>query len=414
MRSFKNIPKQNESDLIKKIKKDIKAAFSKLVMIERHTSLQEEYFLLNQELQLIKSNFLNLPENEPYESLSNKIETLILKIHDTFSPYQVSITSKLYNQTINRICYRGDDRQPTTENGEGVFQLGFTKQKMTKKYQKWVEQFYYDQSMTNDLRVIHPFTINRATTNPTSRDPKSAAFFPIVFKLTKLAQKDIFVALQKKLNELNIFIDVQESYINQLENIDDPNTLLTLQNENYSESQKKILITILKNHFGENSYKVIDKLLLKIENKLIAQLGIKDNSWIYVVFIGKGFDVSSHGYTHTSLNKTFINPHYTFFAQEICADEIKPKHVIAAVKISRDFTNLRYHRESMQQSGRFYGEANFTVNEIIYNENALNHFKQYDIDINFYKELLNQYFSKEKTLNINLSDDGHVKRIINK
>jgi len=405
------------SDIIDKIKTDLNQAKSQLISIQRNIHLQDEYLLFAKDLADIDTAFTSLMESKHHaentmldlHKIEENVNTFIKKCQETIAPRQVRVTDKFYNHSIQRICFRGDDRPPVNSAGTGMFQIGFNKKQMSEDYAKWVKQFYYIEQYDENVRIRRPLAINRAKTVPTSKDPRSAAFFPIVFKLTKLNRNEVIAALKKQFAEDGLeSIDIDAEYNKAVAEKITPDNKEYLLCSNYNESQKKILMQIVKQYYKTFNDDMIDKLMLQIEAKLFEGLNIKDTSWIYVVYVDKGFDVSGHGFLYAQNNKFSQKEHFIFYAQEICTDAILPVHVIAGIEIERDFTGMKMKREYMRELEEFFGEATFHVKQIAYNENALVHFKEkYDVDVEIYKNRLTEYFQQQEVFQINLAKDGY-------
>jgi len=393
-----------------RIKTGLNQAESLLVAMERNSHLQDEYKIFANELAQIKTAFNNSVMCDDLKKTEENVNTFIKKCHDIIAPRQIRVTDKFYNHSVQRICFRGDDRLPMNGDGTGIFQLGFTKEKMSDDYKKWVEQFYYTEKYDDTVRIRRPLAINRAKTIPTSKDPRSAAFFPIVFKLTKLNRSEIIACLKEKLTEAKLeSIDIDAEYNKTIADKVTQDNKEYLFCSNYNESQKKILIQLIKQNYKNFDDDSVDKLMLQIETKLFEKLNIKDKSWIYVVYVDKGFDVSGHGFLYAQNNKFSQKEHFVLFAQEICTDVILPIHVIAGIEIERDFTGMKMKREYMRELEEFFGDASFRVKQIIYNENALVYFKKnFDVDIEVYKKRLTEYFQQD-VFQINLAKDGYQK-----
>ncbi len=114
---------------------------------------------------------------------------------------------------------------------------------------------------------------------------------------------------------------------------------------------------------------------------------IKDNnekkcsnseSYIYVVNLKTGFDVHAHGFL-TMDQATLKEPQRFLFAEEICSDEVEPDDIIAAIKISRDFSNFNVNQGSNESKEDEYPSnegGKYEITGIQYNPKALDKLKK--------------------------------------
>lgn len=306
------------------------------------------------------------------------------------SPDKVYAYNRFYNHPIKRGCYRGDGRPPTTKEGDGIFQLGFTKKKTTASYIESIQN-----KLTNykeDVKVYYRLCSNQATSIAVSRSPYVAAYFPIFHSYDHLKTTDVIEAVSCKLNYniLSTYNDLKKS----LDNLAAKNA----ESPVYNLTVKNLLQKVL------NDFSTPDDFLNTIEQELIAKAEMKDITWLYLVCVDKGFDVHSRGYLAPSFWKINKN---CLYAQEICTDEIPSHHVLAAIPIMRDFSKCQVIPTSLIQDA--IGKAYFSIiGDIQYNETALEYFAEKNIDIEKYKLMLQQFFAK-KEIKMELAVDGYNK-----
>jgi hypothetical protein len=104
-------------------------------------------------------------------------------------------------------------------------------------------------------------------------------------------------------------------------------------------------------------------------------------SYIYLTYLRSGFDVHAHGYFFMSKAQR-KHPQRFLFGEEICCEMVQPTDVIAAIQVSRDFSQFpsdveinRYFATGEYPS---YGGGKYRILDIQYNESAVNAIQRVD------------------------------------
>jgi len=322
-------------------------------------------------------------------------------IFQKIAPRNVVATDRFYNHPIRRVCYRSDSRPPITDNGEGVFQTGFSKTNITSSsYLESLEDVKLRCEET--IRVSKGINSNQATCVAVSKSPQAAAFFPKMNVYNKVNTQDVLLAIS---NELKCDISF---YFNQIKaSPENVKLIKKAESSTFNLTIKHLLCEIIKENFKKiNSPSEFIGDILK---QLSCKVEPTDIVWLYVVYIAKGYDVHSRSYLASFWKSSCGNKRY-LFSQEICTDEIPTHHVLAAIPIKRDFTDCSIRSDPYGRAGDYRGEAYFSKLEkedIQYNQVALSYLATKDIPVEKYKKHLENFFGN-KVNQIDLSADGYM------
>lgn len=312
------------------------------------------------------------------------------KIRDLYSaivPKKVSSEDKIYQQNIQRLCFRGEgiDRDP-----KKIFVDGINKKIDNSDYGRKLKITIAEHGPY--LRIFEPFE-SLPTAVAVSKDLASAAIFPLIPVSSHIKVNDLLESLNGKLRQYQQPpLEVSRFGYDDNKNCDPAilNELLDRLNNLIPSDVKRQL----------EKDEALTHCIFECKRE-----EFEDQCWIYVVYLEKGFDVQTHGILNL-LQKDSHNDIQSLkdaiFAGEIAAEEIPAEHILAAIRIKRHFDDKRL-------SQPYYYSGQFEVEEIQYNDKAMQYLQEKGIDLNKYRLMLEAYAqkSKMKGVSFNTPESGY-------
>ena len=137
----------------------------------------------------------------------------------------------------------------------------------------------------------------------------------------------------------------------------------------------------------------------------------ENESWIYVVFIEKGINVSTHGYQKMDKPHLAARCYNFFYAQEVITTSIPANHIVAAFKIERNYQNLRKDTRQLFGYTERINDGTFKILLVSYHQEALEflnkNFPKYLPSVEGLKNALNKLVNT--THRFVQSQDGYKK-----